>query len=131
MPFVRERLEPLVAAGKLSDTGRVFVARDLLRMSGDFGLLSTGPTRQFRTYHLPDECLLYVLHALAERESNALRIVEAPEWRLYLMTPADVEHALVRLHQFQRLHYQAAGSIVELRLPYRSRLAYAENHAHG
>ena len=131
MSFVRAQLEPMVAAGKLTDTGRVFVARDLLRMSGAFGLLTKGTPRQFQPYHLPDACLLYALHALAERTANALHIIEAPEWRLYLMTPSAVEHALLRLHQFRRLHYQAAGSIVELKLPYATRLDYAESLAYG
>lgn len=131
LPFVSERLEAMVAAGKLSETGRTFVARDLLRMSADFGLLTKGNTRQFRQYHVSSEGLLYILHALVERESSAFRAIEAPEWRIYLMTPADVEHGLLRLHQYQILHYQAAGSIVDLKLPYKTLLQYAESIAHG
>ena len=86
-------------------------------MAADFDLLHGKAMREFTSYHLPDEAFLYVLHALAERESSPQRMIEAPEWRMYLL----------RLHQFQRVEYQAAGSIIHLRLPYRSLLAYAES----
>jgi hypothetical protein len=73
--------------------------------------------RKFASYHIPDESFLYVLHAMAEREPNAGRIVGAPDWRMYLMHPEDVERELLRLHQYRKLHYEVAGSLAQLRLP--------------
>ena len=55
-----------------------------------------------------------MLHAIAETEPNARKIVDSPEWRLFLMGPADVEQALFRLHQFRRVHYEVAGSLAQL-----------------
>ena len=75
--------------------------------------------------HLPDESFLYLLHAIAESEPNARKIVESPEWRLYLMGPSDVEQALFRLHQFRRVHYEVAGSLAQLQLPCASSIDYA------
>ena len=45
---------------------------------------------------------------------------------MYLMRPDDVERELLRLHQFHKLRYEVAGSIVELSLPNKSALEYAE-----
>ena len=45
---------------------------------------------------------------------------------MYLLRPADVEQEILRLHQFRKVHYEAAGSIVQLSLPQPSALAYAE-----
>jgi hypothetical protein len=45
------------------------------------------------------------------------------------MRPADVEHELLRLHQFRKLQYEVAGSIVQLSLPYASLTEYAEKVA--
>jgi hypothetical protein len=45
---------------------------------------------------------------------------------MFLMTPADVERELLLLHQYRKLDYHVAGSIVELNLPYASACEYAE-----
>jgi hypothetical protein len=45
---------------------------------------------------------------------------------MFLMRSADVEHELLRLHQFKKLGYEVAGSLVELRLPCASSGEYAE-----
>lgn len=128
VPFVVEQTAGRLAGGKgLSEYGQVRAARDLLLMATDCGLLSGKAVREFTSYHLTDESLLYVLHAIAEQESSPRRIIESPEWRMFLMTPQDVERELLRLHQFQRVEYQAAGSLVQLKLPCPSLLAYAES----
>jgi len=45
---------------------------------------------------------------------------------MFLMRPADVEHELLRLHQFRKLEYEVAGSLVQLSLPCASSREYAE-----
>jgi hypothetical protein len=101
------------------------VASGLLRIAADFGLLVGGATKEFASYHLPDESLLYLLYAIAADEANARRIIEAADWRMYLMDSADVEREVLRLHQFRRLEYQAAGTLARLDLPAESPAAYA------
>jgi hypothetical protein len=54
------------------------------------------------------------------------KVLEAEDWRMFLMTPADVEREVLRLHQYHKLDYQVAGSIVELKLPYGSAREFAE-----
>lgn len=93
------------------------VATSLLKMAVDFGLMTGVASKQFASYHLPEPSFLYLLHAVAEKEPNARRVVESPEWRMYLMGPEDVERELLRLHQFRKLEYQVAGSLGQLRLP--------------
>ena len=81
--------------------------------------------RKFAPYHLPEESFLYLLHSMAEKRANARRIVESNDWHMYLMDAADVEREILRLHQYHKLHYQVAGSITQLDLPYSSSTAYA------
>lgn len=100
-------------------------ATSLLRFAVDFGLMKGAQAREFVSYHLPEESFLYILHAMAEGEHNARRLVENPDWRMYLMAPEDVERELFRLHQFRRLHYEVAGSLAQLELPYGSAADYA------
>ena len=40
---------------------------------------------------------------------------------MFLMRPSDVERELLRLHQFRKLHYEVAGSLVQLSLPQQDR----------
>jgi hypothetical protein len=41
------------------------------------------------------------------------------------LAPSDVHVTLLHLHQFRRLHYQLAGSLVQLTLPFRSAAEFA------
>ena len=102
------------------------VAAGLLKAAADFGLLRGSGGKEFASYHLPEQALMYVLHALAETTQNATRIVSSPEWRMYLMGQDDVERELLRLHQFRKLSYDSAGSMRQLTLPFATALEYAE-----
>ena len=111
-----------------SDSTRERVAGALLRIVADFGLLQGTTVRKFATYHLPDESFIYLLHAIGELEKNPRKLMDSVEWRLFLMTSADVELTLFRLHQFRRVHYEVAGSIAQLQLPCKSALEFAQRN---
>jgi len=128
VPFVQEITDGVVAGGiGLSEKGKVYAARDLLRMATDFGLLTGKVARQFTSYHLPAECFLYVAHAIAERETNARRLVDALDWRLYLLSVDDVEREFFNQHQYRRLEYHVAGSLAQLKLPHTTLMEYARS----
>ena len=105
------------------------VATGLLRLAADFGLVAGRQAKEFVSYHLPEESLLYLLHAMAHGKPSARRIIDAEDWRMYLLDGADVERELLRLHQFRRLHYEVAGSIAQLQLPHRSLADYVRGLA--
>lgn len=130
VPFVEE-VTASRAAGKkgLSEYGLKRAGRDLLRMATDFGLLKGSAVHEFKSYHLPEESFLYLLHAMYEAHGNARDVVNSPDWRLFLMSTADVERELFRLHQFRKLRYEVAGSLVELTLPCSSAAAFVEEMA--
>ena len=79
-----------------------------------FGLMRGTVTREFASYHLPDESFLYLLHAMIELQPNAREVVHSTDWRMFLMDAADVERELFRLHQFRRVHYEVAGSLAQI-----------------
>lgn len=98
----------------------------LLRTAMDFGLLKGTVRREFAGYHLPERSFIYLLHAMRDAGLAPRQLISSREWRMYLMRPDDVERELLRLHQFHKLRYEVAGSIVELSLPKKSALEYAE-----
>jgi hypothetical protein len=111
-------------SGQWSEKTTARVASGLLKIASDFGLLKGAVRREFNSYHLTETSFFYLLQAIAEKEANARHILDSRDWRMFLMDPADVERELLRLHQFRKLDYQAAGSLIQLTLPHPSAAAY-------
>ena len=109
-----------------SETTLERVAAGLLKMAVEFGLLRGKAVKSFNAYSLPERSFLYLLHVLRETHLNPRKIIEAPDWRMYLMRPGDVEHEILRLHQFHKLDYQVAGSLAQMKLPCATSAQYAE-----
>jgi hypothetical protein len=102
------------------------VAVGLLKMATDFGLLRGSVIREFASYHLPERSFVYLLHAIRDEMHSPRKVIDAADWRMFLMRPAEVEQELLRLHQYRKLDYQVAGSLVQLALPCASSAEYAE-----
>ncbi len=102
------------------------VAGALLKIAVDFGLLRGSVVKEFASYHLPERSFLYVLYALREELVSPSKVLATEDWRMFLMQPSDVEREVLRLHQYRKLDYQIAGSIVQLTLPYANAFEYAE-----
>jgi hypothetical protein len=111
----------------LSEYGLTRGARDLLRMAGDFGLLHGKAVKNFTAYQVPESGFLYALHALTELEPNCRKMMDRPEWRLFLLSPGQVEREVLNLHQFRKLEYHTAGSLAQLKLPCASAVEFAEH----
>jgi hypothetical protein len=128
VPYLQglKKRRAVLVSGDWSEATTSRVASGLLRIAADFGLLTGTLVKEFSPYQLPEESFLYLLHAMAEAESNARKIIESADWHMYLMSAADVERELLRLHQFRRLHYEVAGSLAQLDLPRRSSSEYAK-----
>lgn len=117
-------------AVELSEYGAVRTSRDLLRMARDLSLLNDeGSSRVFSGAHLSDRCFLYWAHVIAEQEGGTSRVPSSRLWRFALLRPFDIEHELLRLHQFRQLEYEVAGSLVQLSLPFASSTEYAQRMA--
>src|SRR5690606_35608662 len=102
------------------------VAAGLLKVAVHFGLLRGSVNKEFAAYHLPERSFLYLLHAMRDEKQSPSKVVASPDWRLFLMRQSDVERELLRLHQFRKLEYQVAGSLVVLSLPFTSSREFAE-----
>ena len=102
------------------------VATALLKVAADFGLLRGSLVKEFAMYHLPERSFVYLLHAIREVTNNPSGVINSDDWRMFLMRPSEVEQELLRLHQFRKLDYQVAGSLVQLSLPCANACDYAE-----
>jgi len=119
-------VEGVVWSGSWTEDTASRVASGLLRIAADFGVLQGSQNKEFASYHLPDDAFLYLLYAMSEVEHNPRRLIDSKDWRMYLMDAAEVERGLLRLHQFDRLHFDSAGSIAHLQMQRESLDAYVE-----
>jgi hypothetical protein len=103
------------------------VASGLLKSATEFKLLRGHANKEFESYRLPESSMMYVLHALMERENNTRKVIEAEDWRLFLMRPNEVEEELLRLHQYGKLRFERAGSFLELTLPHENTDEYVRS----
>ena len=93
------------------------VANGLLKTAVEFHLMRGRVNREFAAYRLPEKSFMYLLQAIMQREQNTRKTVEAVDWKIFLLKPSDVEEELLRLHQYGKLHFERAGSFLELTLP--------------
>lgn len=115
-----------VTKGVWTEFTRLRVARELLRTAAEFGLLKGGAVKEFASYHLPEASFIYLLHALRDEQLSPSKVLSAPDWHMFLMSRTDVERELLRLHQFRKVDYQVAGSLIELSLPCSNAREYAQ-----
>lgn len=108
-----------------SEATRQRVAAGLLKAAVDFGLLRGSGIKEFGSYHLADRSFLYLLQAMRDEQISPARVIASRDWRMFLMNPDDVERELLRLHQYKKLHYEAAGTLIQLTLPHQTALDYA------
>jgi hypothetical protein len=112
---------------QLSEYGVLRSARDLLRMARDLRILEgKGPSKTFASIHISDEVALFACHLITEYEKTSSKIIESRLWRVHLMSSDKVHEKLLRLHQFRKLDYYVAGSLVQISLPCGSSREYAE-----
>lgn len=103
------------------------VAGSLLRMATSFGLLKGVVVKEFAQFHLPERSLIYLLHVMHQDLGNAGKVLGSPDWRMYLMSPDVLARELLILHQYRKIEYHSAGSLVELKLPFSTAFEYAES----
>lgn len=127
MPYVDELQSRGVFGEKLSEYGVRRLGRDLLRAAGEFGLLEGQARRVFHHPVIPDDAILYAVYSQWESSPSADRMIASDRWHQFLMTPFQVEHELLNLHQFRRLRYERAGSIRELNLPHDSLVGFCQS----
>ena len=112
----------------LSKHGVVRAARDLVHTAAQLGLLSgDGPAKVFSAIPTSDDVLLFYAQMIADLEGSSAKVPGSDLWRMMMIPASEVHIVLLDLHQFKRLDYQVAGSLVQLTLPYPSALAFAES----
>lgn len=97
-----------------SPSTRIKVARGLLAACRDFHLLQGAARKRLAPVVMPFEVFIYVAHYLKEKVGSASRIIEHPDWSLFLLNHREIEQMFLRAHQEDWLKYNAAGGVVRI-----------------
>ena len=127
IPFVCELGKRGVFQEELSEYGVRRLARDLLRMAGDFGFVKGSARREVVHQAIPENAILYAIYSLWQDTPSADRLIKSDRWKLFMMNPAQVEHELLNFHQFHRLRFERAGTVREMSLPHGSLLEFSKS----
>jgi hypothetical protein len=116
----------LAKSKQITEYGATRLARDLLMAAELFGLIHGNVSRVFSHRHIPVTSFLYIAQAIAETSGGGRALIDSADWKLFLLSPDDVEQEFHELHQFQKVRIEAAGSLISLKLPATSLEEYSE-----
>ena len=93
------------------------VTQGLLSALRDFGLLTGMQRKKLAPAYLPVEAFAFIAFVLNARLHSGDAVVQSREWRLFLLSPQQVERLFVEAQGHHLLTYHAAGSIVRIDFP--------------
>jgi hypothetical protein len=100
-----------LTTGRYSESVVEKLAGSVLTALRDFRLVIGTQRKRIAPVHVPHEVVGYVVHSLREEDASAKHIVEHPDWRLFLLTPAEVESAILDADRHGHFRYQSAGDV--------------------
>lgn len=104
--------------GKIwSDVVIIKVARAMLAALRDFGVLSGASKKTIAASHLSLEAFALIAWCLRNQLEDSRDLKTHPDWRLFLLSPENVERLLLEAHQHGWLHYQVAGAVTRIEFP--------------
>jgi len=115
---------------KLSDEGKTTkewtdnvcnrVARNILTTLRDFMILEGNVKKKVAPVYLPIKAFVYIAYNLNEKVHAGEKVLNHPEWRLFLLDSRTVERLFLEAHQQKMLDYRSAGNIIRIEYPYKS-----------
>lgn len=94
-----------------SESVRFKIAGATLTALRDFGILEGAVKKRIAPVRIAPEVTGYVVFSLKEEGLSANRIVNHPDWKLFLLSPAEAEGAVVDASGHGWFSYHAAGSV--------------------
>lgn len=101
------------------------IAQGLLSALRDFGVLQGAVNKKIAALFLPIEAFAYIVFYLKQHQPSGAKLLELPDWKLFLLTREGVERFLFEAHQRDLLEYHVAGSVTRLTFPANTLEEYA------
>jgi hypothetical protein len=101
------------------------VAEGLLTTLRDFGILEGTVKKRLAPHYLQPPSFAFLAFLMGRNEGSGGRLLHSPDWRLFFLTPTDVERLFIKAQQEKLLSYHAAGSVIRIDFPADTPEAYA------
>lgn len=101
---------------KWRESSKEKLASNALSPLRDFGLLRGKQIKHIQRPSVTPETTYHLLCVLVAEGKEGIAITEAPDWRLFLWTEADISNALNDLSQRKWIRFEKAGQTVILQL---------------
>jgi hypothetical protein len=122
-------LETQVAAGRTQRTWSEVtirrLARGILSMLRDFGVLEGKASKHIAPAYLPVSAFAFIAFALRRGVRSGDRLLHDSAWGLFFLSQHDVEQCFVEAQQQRLLTYEAAGRVIRITFPTESLEEYA------
>jgi len=112
--FIRQAQKQGKVSPPWSDAVILRVAQGLLSALRDFGVLTGKVLKRIAPPHLPIPCFVYIAFLIKQETPSGQRVLEHPDWRLFLLDNAAVERLFMEAHQQGYLQYHALGNIIRI-----------------
>jgi hypothetical protein len=101
-----------------SPTTRSRLVRSYLATIRDFGLVTGTKRKEFHKLYVPREAFVYALYHQKERGIHGKALIHSTDWRLFLLSEAEVIFLLEDAANGGFVHFRRAGDIYDLRFVY-------------
>jgi len=101
------------------------LARGLLAALRDFGILQGRARKRLGDPAPPLGSFAFIAFCLRLHGATSRALPFHRDWRLFLLSPEDVERLFLHAHQDRLLEYHAAGSVIQIHFPTDSVEEYA------
>jgi hypothetical protein len=112
---------------KWSPQTRLSLVSHYLSAMRDFGILEGKNQKRVHRPTVEEDLFLYNVTYLRDCGKSPKAILVNDDLKLFLLSQQEVEFRLLEAQRKGRIHFQKAGHIVSIELPWRSILEYIEN----
>jgi hypothetical protein len=106
---------------------RLSLVSHYLSAMRDFGILEGKNQKRVHRTTVEEDLFLYIVTYLRDCGNSPKAILGNDDFKLFLLSQQEVEFRLIEAQRKGGIHFQRAGHIVSLDLPWRSILEYIEN----
>lgn len=106
---------------------RLSLVSHYLSAMRDFGILEGKNQKRVHRTTVEEDLFLYIVTYLRDCGKSPKAILGNDDFKLFLLSQQEVEFRLIEAQRKGGIHFQRAGHIVSLDLPWRSILEYIEN----
>ena len=92
----------------------------------DFGVLEGKTRKKIRKPIIDENLFLYIATVLRDCGKSARDTLASDDFKLFLLSPPEVEARFMEAHRNRRIRFQKSGPIISLQLPWETVLEYIQ-----